>query len=155
MLLIDQKLLNGIYAQSEKCYPHEACGFVVGKVEGKKRTAYKVVACTNIQNELHEKDPERYPRAAETAYCIDPAEMKKIEEQAKKEGMSLVSIFHSHPEHGVYFSAEDKAMACPWGEPLFPHLSYLVVSVYQMKVNNASEFYWSAEKKDFVERKIL
>ncbi len=154
MLQIDQKLLNEIFKESERCYPEEACGFVIGTtVAG--RQAEQVVACKNIQNELHTKDPARYPREAKVAYTIDTREMEKIQSQATADKKKLLAIFHSHPEHGVYFSAEDKGMAAPWGEPLFPELSYLVISVYERKIKNASEFYWNNEKKDFVERKIL
>lgn len=153
VLTIDPNLLNEIYAESERAYPEEACGFVTGTVND-GRTALRVIPCKNIQNELHAKSPERYPRDAKTAYVIDPKEMQRIEAEAKAAGHEIISIFHSHPEHGVYFSAEDKGMAAPWGEPLFPNLSYLVVSVYGGKVVNASDFYWEPAKQDFIERKI-
>lgn len=153
-MVINQNLLNQIYEECRKQYPNEACGFVLGK-EGDKRMAARVVTCKNIQNELHQKDPARYPRDAKTAYVIDPKEIKEVESKAKKQGYNLITIFHSHPEHGVYFSDEDKAMAAPWGEPLFPGLSYIVVSVYSRQVKNCSEFYWDGEKKYFVENKIL
>lgn len=158
MLQISDTLLNQIYTECRKQYPNEACGFVLGE-SGAKSTSVQVVPCKNIQNELHQKDPARYPRDAKTAYTIDPEEMKKIEEKYCRGGVTppveIIAIFHSHPEHGVYFSDEDKGMAAPWGEPLFPGLSYLVVSVYGGEVKNASDFYWDGEKKDFVERKIL
>lgn len=148
---MDKKLLEQIFSESRKCYPEEACGFVLGK-NGKWE---KVVPVKNIQNELNAKDPKRYPRDAKIAYTIDPKEMEQVQKQASSSGQSIVSIFHSHPEHGVYFSEEDKGMAAPWGEPLFPELSYLVVSVYAGEVKNASEFNWDKNKKDFTERKIL
>lgn len=154
MLQVDQKLLTQIYAECRKQYPNEACGFVLGE-SGTKRIAVQVVPCKNIQNELHQKDPARYSRDAKTAYVIDPKEIKTVEMEARKLGYSIIAIFHSHPEHGVYFSDEDKGMAAPWGEPLFPGLSYLVVSVYGGEIKNASDFYWDGGKKDFVECKIL
>lgn len=155
MLKMAQNLLDQIYAESKRGYPHEACGFVAGTLEKGVRKATQFFCCKNIQNELHAKDSVRYPRKAETAYTIDPKEMAEMEKKAKEQGLKLLSIFHSHPEHGVYFSAEDKEMAAPWGEPLFPELSYLVVSVYGGEVKNASEFYWDGSVKDFVENKIL
>lgn len=150
MLEINQTLLSEIFVESERCYPDEACGFVVGAAG-----AEKIIACKNIQNEVHANDRKRYPRDAKTAYTIDPKEMEEVQKNAKKSGNKILCIFHSHPEHGVYFSSEDKEMAAPWGEPLFPDLSYMVVSVYGGHVKNASEFYWDREKKDFLERKIL
>ncbi len=149
-MVIDQKLLDEIYAESKRCYPDEACGFVVGTTSPEK-----IIPCKNIQNEVHTQDPQRYPRNARTAYTIDPKEMEQVQREAQKSGQKILCIFHSHPEHEVYFSAEDKGMAAPWGEPLFPDLSYLVVSVYRGEVKNASEFYWNEEQKDFVEKKIM
>lgn len=142
-----------MYAEAEKQYPHEACGFIIGNAQNERR-AVEFIPTQNLQNELHAKDPVRYPRDAKTAYSIDPREMDAVVGKAKELGMELVAIFHSHPEHGVYFSEEDKGMAAPWGEPLFPQLSYIVVSVYGGAVKNASEFLWETGKKDFVEVKI-
>ena len=148
---VNKLLLQKIFEESCRCYPEEACGFVLGK----GGEASEVIPVKNIQNELHAKDPKRYPRDAKIAYTIDPREMDQIQKKVASSGQTIVSIFHSHPEHGVYFSEEDKGMAAPWGEPLFPELSYLVVSVYAGEVKNASEFYWDKNKKDFTERKII
>lgn len=153
-LEITQELLNLIYAEGEKQYPNESCGFILGRVHS-KREAVEVVCVPNMQNELHQQDAVRYPRDAKTAYAINPKDMESITKDAKSRGLAIIAIFHSHPEHGVYFSDEDKGMAAPWGEPLFPDLSYVVVSVYGGKVKNASDFYWDDRQKDFVEEKIL
>lgn len=153
-LIIDQVLLDKIFSECVRTYPYEACGFVLGK-SGGTRQAFEVVCAQNMQNSVHAKDPARYPRDAKTAYTIDPKEMGAITAEAALKQLVILSIFHSHPEHGVYFSAEDKGMAAPWGEPLFPELSYLVVSVMARKVKNASEFVWQTAKKDFVKYKIL
>lgn len=153
MLQIDQKLLDEIFKECVARHPEEACGLVLGVVEA-DRKAKKIVSCKNQQNELHAKDPKRYPRDAKTAYVIDPKELQSIEDQAKTEGLDIIAMFHSHPEHDVYFSEEDKGMAAPWGEPLFPNRSYVVVSIYDKKIKGASDFDWDEEKKDFVERKI-
>lgn len=153
MLSIPNTLLKAMYAEAEKQYPDEACGFVIGRVDS-SRTAQAFIPTKNLQNKLHAKDPGRYPRDAKTAYSIDPRAMEEVVAQAKARGFELFAIFHSHPEHGVYFSEEDKNMAAPWGEPLFPQLSYIVVSVYGGIVTNASDFYWDPGKKDFIEQKI-
>lgn len=154
MLQIDKKILGEIFMECEKRYPEEACGLIVGSFD-LEAVAEKIVPCNNIQNELHAADPDRYPRDAKTAYVIDPREIARCRGEAEEEDKVIVSIFHSHPEHDVYFSKEDKEMASPWGGPLFPNLSYLVVSVYDGNVRGASEFYWSHEKKDYLENKII
>lgn len=153
-MILSEEIKSRIYAEAERTYPDEGCGVVLGVVSA-GREAKEFVALQNKQNEMHARDPKRYPRDAKTAYMIDPKEWQQIENQARSKGMEIISIFHSHPEHGVYFSDEDKGMAAPWGEPLFPNQSYMVVSVYGGQVKNASEFVWNSEKKDFIEQVIL
>lgn len=154
MLKLDDQLLQKIYAECRLAHPEEACGAVVGAV-GTHLTATEVIPLRNLQNELHQSDPVRYPRDAKTAYFVDPKEIERIEKEAKDKGETIVSLFHSHPEHDVYFSKEDQDMAAPWGEPLFPHTSYIVVSVCAGEIKGASEFYWDLESKKYVERKIM
>jgi len=152
-LIISERVLKSIFIECEANHPEEACGFLLGTLdEGRK--AEEFVPCKNIQNKLHAEDKERYPRDAKTAYVIDSKEQEAVFARAKEQGLEVVSIVHSHPEHGAYFSDEDKKNAAPWGEPLFPNMSYLVVSVYGKKVKTVADFYWSEEKKDFLEEKI-
>jgi proteasome lid subunit RPN8/RPN11 len=148
---IPERVLGEALAEAVARHPDEACGFLIGHNGEAKR----FVACHNVQNERHENDPERYPRDARTAYVIEPEEQNRVETEAKSLGMELVAIVHSHPEHDAYFSAEDKANAAPWGEPLFPGLSYVVVSVYGKTVKAANEYYWDDERADFVEKKLV
>jgi proteasome lid subunit RPN8/RPN11 len=151
--MISQDLLQSLFNEAVRRHPHEACGFVLGTVGG-ARLAKEFVACKNIQNDLHAQDPKTYPRTAETAYVIDPKEQAAVEKRVQEAGLTLIAVFHSHPEHDVYFSPEDRANAAPWGEPLFPHLSYIVASVYGKAVKGASDFCWDAESGDFVEFKL-
>jgi adenylyltransferase/sulfurtransferase len=116
--------------------------------------AIGVFPIRNIQDQLHAKDPELYPRRAATAYFMDPREAKIVEKEAEDKGFEIKIYYHSHPDHGVYFSEEDKAMACPWGEPNDPNVGYLVIGVDHGKAAGASLFYWSDAKKDFLERKL-
>ncbi len=137
---------------AEKDYPNETCGMVIGPKGINK--AIGVFPIKNIQDELHLKDPERYPRKANTAYFMDPAEVKIVEKEAADKDFEVKIYYHSHPDHGVYFSEEDKAMACPWGEPNDPNISFLVIGVDKGKTQGASLFYWDESKKDFAERKL-
>lgn len=151
-LVISDAIRDAIFREAMRCHPHEACGLILGRA-GMKREATEFVACRNIQDELHAADPQRYPRTAATAYVIDPKQQVQIEKRVKESGLSILSVFHSHPEHDVYFSAEDKTNAAPWGEPLFPELSYFVVSVYAGAIRAASDFVWDSGPQDFIEVK--
>lgn len=151
-LQISSYVLDMMLRHAEREYPNEACGIVIGpKI---KRMAIGVFPIKNIQDELHAKDPTRYPRLAKTAYQMDPKEVKIVEKEAESKAFETKLFYHSHPDHGVYFSEEDRAIACPWGEPSYPEVGHVVISVENGKAVAASEFYWNPEKQDFEERKL-
>jgi proteasome lid subunit RPN8/RPN11 len=151
-LQISSYVLDMMILRAEKEYPNEACGIVIGPKGIHK--AIGVFPIPNIQDELHAKDPERFPRTATTAYQMDPQQVKIVEKEAQSKDFEVKVFYHSHPDHGVYFSEEDRAIACPWGEPSYPEVGHVVISVEKGKAVGASEFFWNPEKKDFEERKL-
>jgi proteasome lid subunit RPN8/RPN11 len=128
-------------------YPHEACGILLGKPDSEKDD--ELFKCTNIQNKMHELDPETFTRDARTAYYIDPKELMSIFKKAESEGLSVKMFYHSHPDHDAYFSEEDKKMALFDGEPVYPDARYMVISVYNKEVKDKAVFEWNSESKTF------
>ena len=140
-------MLEQICGHAVEEYPFECCGIIIGK---SGTTGEDVLhRCRNIQNALHEKDPGTFSRDARTAYYIDPKELMSIFKQAEKGGLVIKLFYHSHPEHDAYFSEEDHRMALFDGEPLYPHASYLVVSVYNREVKEQAFFSWDPESRAF------
>ena len=109
----------------------------------------QIFRCTNIQNQLHEQDPETYVRDARTAYYIDPRELMRIMKQAQEQGLVIKLFYHSHPEHDAYFSEEDKRMALFDNEPTYPDARYLVISVYNKEIRDQAFFEWNPETHEF------
>lgn len=153
-LVLNSNLLFQIYAEALRCYPDEACGFLIGKI-GETREAVEFIASRNIQDDLHKVDPVRYPRTAATAYVMDSKEQDEIFRKAKEKNQDVIAIVHSHPDHDAYFSAEDKQNACPWGEPLFENVSYVVISVYGGKTKDVFDYVWDETARDFVKNDVL
>jgi [CysO sulfur-carrier protein]-S-L-cysteine hydrolase len=116
MTLIDKNLLRVIHFQAMEEYPEECCGVILGHPENRNEDI--VFRCNNIQNQLHEKDPENYPRDAKTAFTIAPKDLLAIEKKVRTNGWAIKTFYHSHPEHDAYFSDEDKKQAlCDNDEP--------------------------------------
>lgn len=137
--------LQTIIADSEKAYPHEACGLVFGR-DGK---ATAVFPMQNVYDRYHRLDPERFPRSNATAYKMDELKVMNLVDEASGRGESLVCIYHSHNDVGAYFSAEDKAVAlADGGSPLWPGTDYLVVAVNKGRAESALLFRWDGS--DFV-----
>lgn len=134
-------------------YPEEACGLFFAPRGSPKVCEF--VPCRNIQNDLHQMDPQRYPRTARNAYQIAESEIRKWQEHFSAT-LELRGIGHSHNDVGVYFSEEDRAMAAPWGEPLFPGVFYLVLGVHHGSsgptCTSASLYCWTIQKNDFEEK---
>ena len=145
---LEKEQLDQIHLHAVEEYPYECCGIVVGNPDDNRDNV--VYRCENIQNKLHEKDPENFTRDARTAYNISALELQKLLSEASSKGRVFKVLYHSHPEHDAYFSEEDTRMALFDGEtPIYPGTQYLVVSVYSEKVRDQALFGWNPETKTF------
>ena len=143
---IPSEILKTIFEQAEREYPCECCGMILGSGDN----VPKVRPCRNVQDEYHVRDPENFPRTAGTAYFMDPKELLAIQKETRAARLEIRVIYHSHIDAGAYFSEEDKRIACPEGEPAYPGVEYLVVSVQKGKIAAANLFRWDPAKKDYV-----
>lgn len=142
---ISKTSFDAIVAHARETYPDECCGFIVERDGGEE-----VVRVTNVQNEMHEKDPEQFPRTAKTAYTMGPDSVP-ILLAIDRGTLRLRAFYHSHPEHDAYFSAEDRKQAFgSWDEPNFPDAVQIVISVYDRTVKETAAFVWDEKGRDFV-----
>ncbi|MBI5664883.1 MAG: M67 family metallopeptidase [Nitrospirae bacterium] len=141
---LDRHIVEQIYKHAMEEYPFECCGIITGNSD--KQTLH---LCRNIQKSLHEEDPSRYPRDARIAYMIDRGEFNRTVSDAKEKGEEVIAFYHSHPEHGAYFSEEDHAAQTVFGEPEFPEALHLVVSVISRTVRDMKCFKWDGSVKAF------
>jgi proteasome lid subunit RPN8/RPN11 len=125
-------------------YPRECCGAVLS-VAGKD----KVRPIANIQDRLHREDPVQHPRDATIAYFMDPKELYAVLRESEDLGRPIRVFYHSHPDHGAYFSAEDEARAMAWDEPAYPGAFYVVLSVIGGSVKERLAVTWDAESAKF------
>jgi proteasome lid subunit RPN8/RPN11 len=145
-LRLSAQIIEDISQHARNAFPEECCGVIVS--DGATDQARRL---SNIQNKLHALDPQTYPRTAAIAYAMDPKELERVMGDAEATGAKLKAFYHSHPNHDAYFSEEDKAFACPFGEPNFPGVAQVVVSVYDRAVKRICAYAWSDSAADFVE----
>lgn len=143
--VLPEQAWDEISRHAAETFPEECCGVILH--DGK---SYEVRRCSNLQNHLHGLDPETYPRTAATAYAMDPKELEAILQEAEARGAKITGLYHSHPDHEAYFSAEDRAFATPFGEPTFPEAAQIVISIYDRAVRRICAYVWSKDKKDFI-----
>ncbi len=142
---LPKPLLVEIEAHAVSTFPDECCGFVI---ERDGRLA--IARVTNVQNEQHAAHPEQFPRTATTAYTMG-SEAAPILVDHDRGRLAIRAIYHSHPQHAAYFSAEDKKQATVWDEPSYPDAAQIVISVIDKEVRDVKAFRWEAGARDFVE----
>ena len=147
MIPLAQSKLDEAQQHALQEYPFECCGIIIGRPDSDQEDI--LFRCTNIQNKLHEMDPEKFVRDARTAYYIDPKELLGILKETESRKLAIKLFYHSHPEHDAYFSEEDARMALFDNEPTYPEARYLVISVYNKKIKEQAFFEWNLKSKTF------
>jgi proteasome lid subunit RPN8/RPN11 len=145
--IVPPAALAEIYAQARAEYPKECCGIIFG-AKGSD-VADRVRVCRNMQDEWHAEDPVTFPRDATIAYNLSTDDQRLVDRGLDAQTPTKI-IYHSHIDVGAYFSAEDRAAACPFGEPSFP-VEHLVVDVKKDGTHGAKQFAWDDERQDFIE----
>ena len=150
-LKLTRAAFDSIIAQAERDFPEETCGFIVG-AEGEQ----EVRPIRNIQNAKHAEDPQTFVRDARTAFLMDPKEHLAVLNEVDRRKLSLIAVYHSHPDHDAYFSATDRAQACLFdpAEPDYPDTFHIVLSIRERKFARAAAFVWDAPAQDFIEREL-
>ncbi len=117
MLKIKKEAVEEIKRQSEEGYPYEICGFMLGNIDYQNN----IRECTEVY-QVENQNKER----ANDRFEIDPKDYIKVEDYADKKGISIIGIYHSHPDHPDRPSQTDLMFAQP-------DMSYIIVSVEKGK----------------------
>jgi len=149
MIHLSTKTWDALCQHAQEIFPNECCGVILVKNDREE-----VRRIFNIQNAMHEKDPQQFPRDATIAYFMEPKELLTVNREVDSGKAALKAFYHSHPNHDAYFSAEDKRQALFGDEPSYPDTAYVVISVYDRQVRNIKAFQWDEAAKDFVETEL-
>jgi proteasome lid subunit RPN8/RPN11 len=105
-----------IRAHAAKDYPHECCGFLVGKsLVGTSGSGTVTVAhAIPAANQRDDSPRNRFE--------IDPGDLVKADRAARAEGLGVVGFYHSHPDAPAMPSEFDR-------EHAWPGYCYVIVSV--------------------------
>ena len=132
-LTISKELLEQIHAHGETAYPEEGAGFLIGH-------AGRVENILPLQNAR--EDTARHNR-----FLITPEEYLKAELTADRLGLSLIGVFHSHPDHPNRPSEYDRE----WAQPFF---SYLITTVNEAKAVESRSWRLLEDRSGFDEEEI-
>jgi len=130
---ISTDVLDGINKHVEEAYPEEGAGFLIGS-EGKVEEIFPL---PNAR-----EDSARHNR-----YLFTPEDYLKAEVTADKLGLSLIGVFHSHPDHPNRPSEFDR----DWAQPFF---SYIITSVNAGKAIESRSWRLLEDRSRFEEEEV-
>lgn len=137
-LTLSKEILQQIYAHGETAYPEEGAGFLLGSDDGKQRHVTQLFTTENVR-----EDEARHNR-----YLVAPEDYLKAEMTADRLGLSLIGVFHSHPDHPNRPSEFDRE----WAQPFF---SYVITSINEGKASESRSWRLAEDRSKFEEEKII
>jgi len=141
---LPRSLVDELEAHARSTFPEECCGMVV-----ERAGQLSVIRVTNVQNAKHAENPDQFPRTAAIAYTMGP-EAAPVLVDHERGRLAIRVFYHSHPQHGAYFSAEDTRQATVWDEPSYPDATQIVLSVIDGDVRDMKAFRWDEAARDFL-----
>jgi len=120
---------------AEATYPNECCGFFYGQ-EGDDRSVTEAIPVQNSK----EGDQRR-------RFEISPLDYMKAERYAAENGLSLLGVYHSHPDHPARPSEHDLKQAVPY-------FSYIIYSIREGKMADVTSWRLNEKGAEFEEEKI-
>ncbi|MDR1451110.1 MAG: M67 family metallopeptidase [Helicobacteraceae bacterium] len=131
-IYLDAEIDLAIRGESEKGYPYEICGFMLGALQGGDRLITKILPIENA----------RESEAKRNRFEIAPTDFLRAEKLSIAEKLDLLGIYHSHPDHPAYPSQFDLEQALPF-------YSYAIASVIKGKADTINAFTLSEDRLRF------
>ncbi|HUS06870.1 MAG TPA: M67 family metallopeptidase [Bryobacteraceae bacterium] len=129
MIRIENEAWDVMVAHARDTYPNECCGAMIGSTDGGGQKLVKTAVV--LENAFRGEQGARYELRSE--------DLLKAEAEARRLGMELIGIFHSHPDCDAYFSKTDLENSCPW-------YSFVVLSIQKGEFHHANSFLPDADQ---------
>jgi len=94
-LRISQKNIDLILAEMESNKPYEACGVLIGTINGTTAHVEKALSVTNV-------------RRTRRSFELDPQQFYNAWNDAEKNNKGLLGIYHTHPASSAVPSLWDR-----------------------------------------------
>ncbi len=132
-LTLTQEHIERMQSHVEQVYPHEGCGLLVGTFDA-ETDAKRLVDVALLDNAWapdvaiewgNQKSSTTLTKARR--YWIDPKDLLETQRQARENGLTIIGVFHSHPDAEAVPSGCDRDLA-------WPDYAYIIMSVHHGKV---------------------
>lgn len=134
MLKISKADYDLIRWETERSYPLECCGILLGNAASGERVVTLTVPCDNARTD-----------SPANRYSIHPEQLLAALKLARSRGENIVGFYHSHPDHPADYSATDLEEA-HWFD-----CSYMITAVEKghAEATNSFVLVGGEEKKAF------
>lgn len=137
MVKVDADAWGVMVRHAEGKFPNECCGAMIGKIDGHEKQVTLAVPMENA-----------YAGSQGARYELRPEDLLEADRAARKAGLDLIGIFHSHPDCDAYFSKTDLENSCPW-------YSFVVLSIKGGKFDHANSFLPNADQTDAEKEELI
>jgi proteasome lid subunit RPN8/RPN11 len=128
MIRVASEPWQEMVTHARSTYPNECCGAMLGKIDGEEK---QVLTAMRLQNSSAGSQAARYE--------LRPEDLLAADREARRQGMDLIGIYHSHPDCDAYFSKTDLENSCPW-------YSFIVLSIQKGEFHHANSWLPNAEQ---------
>jgi proteasome lid subunit RPN8/RPN11 len=130
-IVIHSALLDQLHLHLENAYPGEGAGFLLGSDASERREVTAILTLPNAREES----------ARSNRFLLTAEDYLKGELEAERTGLTLLGVFHSHPDCPNQPSEYDREWAMPW-------FSYIITRVDGWKRSGraVSDLSWRLEE---------
>lgn len=131
---IPSSVMEGLREAARRGYPHETCGLLVGTNGGAPVRVHRIHEARNLATgRLRDR------------YTLDPEGFLAADSEARRDGLDIIGIWHTHPDHPARPSATDRDAA-------WPGYTYLILNVHPGGVGDVTA--WRLDGSEFVPQPV-
>ena len=132
-MITTDSVLTDIRQHGADAYPEEGCGFLLGTVTD--AGVNRVAAIRRATN--------RHPEWRTRRYQLTADDYREADAAAQEQGLDIVGIYHSHPDHPAEQSETDL------DEATFPGYTYVIVAVHDGTPEDLTAWTLAPDRSEF------
>tara|TARA_Y100000588_G_scaffold234265_2_gene247849 strand:+ start:1635 stop:2060 length:426 start_codon:yes stop_codon:yes gene_type:complete len=122
MIRINSNSWSVMVEHAEATYPNECVGAMLGTTDTNGKIVERAIPLVNS-----------FDGARVARYELRNDDLLAADQEARKCGLQLIGIYHSHPDCDAYFSETDLKNSCPW-------YSFVVLSIKEGAFDHANSW---------------
>ena len=132
-MITTDSVLTDIRQHGADAYPEEGCGFLLGTVTD--AGVNRVAAIRRATN--------RHPEWRTRRYQLTADDYREADAAAQEQGLDVVGVYHSHPDHPAEPSETDL------DEATFPGYTYVIVAVHDGTPEDLTAWTLAPDRSEF------